>query len=172
MKLDKPIVWTGDLNDDCTAIWNGLILRAEWMDEDIWWWAVSINDGRLEEIVSSNNYETICIGGEKARKFAEQAAIKYFADNPNPYNIVVLDLFNTSIGKVAIFDTPEILLEGMVIQREDCACWKITGTSIPKMSDETNAYKHLDPPRLLRDCRIEAQDNSKIIEIGDRFSLK
>jgi hypothetical protein len=172
MKIDEPIVWSGNLNDDCTAIWNGLILRAEWMDEEIWWWAVSINDGRLEEIDSSNNYDTSCIGGEKARKFAEHAAIKYLTENSNPYNIVVLDLFNTSIGVVAIFDTPEILLVGMVIQREDSASWKITGTSLPKMSDETNAYKHLDPPRLLRDCLIKAQDSSNKIQIGDRFSLK
>jgi hypothetical protein len=77
------IIWTGDLADDCTALWNGLILRAEWMDEDIWWWAVSVHDGRLEEIDSSNNYKTTCRGGENARKFAEEAALKYINENSN-----------------------------------------------------------------------------------------
>ncbi|MDP2815874.1 MAG: hypothetical protein Q8O19_04270, partial [Rectinemataceae bacterium] len=48
---EEPINWSGDLNDDCTAEWNGLLLRAEWMfggpkDEArgavaCWWWAVS-----------------------------------------------------------------------------------------------------------------------------------
>ena len=37
---NKPIVWTDDLEDDCIALWAGLMLRAEWMDEDYWWWAV------------------------------------------------------------------------------------------------------------------------------------
>ena len=32
----KPIMWTGNLDDDCTARWAGLLLRAEWMDEDYW----------------------------------------------------------------------------------------------------------------------------------------
>ena len=83
MTNDNPIIWTGDIKDDCTAIWNGLILRAEWMDEEFWWWAVSIHDGRLEEIDSSNNYDTPCIGGEDARKFAEGAATKYVNQKGN-----------------------------------------------------------------------------------------
>lgn len=42
----QPIVWTGDLNDDCTALWNGLMLRAECMDKGFWWWAVyDMQDG-------------------------------------------------------------------------------------------------------------------------------
>jgi hypothetical protein len=77
MSIDEPIIWTGDLNDDCTAVWNGLILRAEWMDKKFWWWAVSINDGRPDEIDSSNNYDKSCIGGKKARLLAEQAARQY-----------------------------------------------------------------------------------------------
>jgi len=77
MSIDEPIIWTGDLNDDCTAVWNGLILRAEWMDEKIWWWAVSIHDGRTEEIDCSNNYDELCIGGQNARLLAEQAARQY-----------------------------------------------------------------------------------------------
>ena len=72
-----PINWTGDLADDCTAKWAGLMLRAEWMDEDYWWWAVfdMQNDGI--EIDSSNNYDEQFIGGHVSRKKAEDVAKKY-----------------------------------------------------------------------------------------------
>ena len=42
MKIDKeqPIIWEGDVEDDCLARWEGLLLRAEWMDDDYWWWCV------------------------------------------------------------------------------------------------------------------------------------
>ena len=82
MCANSPIVWTGDLDDDCTARWNGVILRAEWMDKNIWWWAVSIdNQNSHDEIDSSNNYDTVCHRGENARQLAEAAAIKYVTAN-------------------------------------------------------------------------------------------
>ena len=74
---ENPIVWTGDLNDDCTAKWHGLMLRAEWMDEDYWWWAVYDMENEEITIDSSNEYEKNCIGGENARKEAEKVAKKY-----------------------------------------------------------------------------------------------
>jgi hypothetical protein len=80
--ITEPIVWTGDLNDDCTALWAGLMLRAEWMDENYWWWAVSKNWGKGDEIDSSNAYDIRFIGGESARKAAENAAKKYLGINP------------------------------------------------------------------------------------------
>ena len=74
----QPIVWTGDLNDDCTAIWAGLMLRAEWMDKDWWWWAVY--DMELNEITidDSNEYDIDFIGGDAARSKAESVAKRYF----------------------------------------------------------------------------------------------
>ena len=74
---NQPIVWTGDLSDDCTAKWSGLMLRAEWMDEDYWWWAVY--DMQKDEITidDSNEYETRFIDGEAARTKAESIAKKY-----------------------------------------------------------------------------------------------
>ncbi len=55
MKIEDPIIWIGDLQDDCIARWNGLILRAEWMEKKIWWWAVSKdNDTYTDQIDSSN----------------------------------------------------------------------------------------------------------------------
>ena len=73
----EPIEWTGDLSDDCSALWGILLLRAEWMDKNRWWWAIS--DRRCdEEIDSSNNYNENVINGEMARVKAEIAAKKFY----------------------------------------------------------------------------------------------
>ena len=72
-----PIIWKGDLNDDCTAKWCGLMLRAEWMDEDYWWWAVYDMGNNEETIDSSNEHEERYTGGEAARQAAEEVARKY-----------------------------------------------------------------------------------------------
>ena len=32
--------WTGDLDDDCSARWAGFLLRAEEMEDGVWWYAV------------------------------------------------------------------------------------------------------------------------------------
>ena len=72
-----PIVWKGDLSDDCTSEWAGLMLRAEWMDADYWWWAVYDMQNNKETVDDSNNYNQIFIGGEASRKKAENVAIEY-----------------------------------------------------------------------------------------------
>jgi hypothetical protein len=73
------IEWRGDLADDCTAEWSGLLLRAEWMAGNRWWWAVSdLASG--EEIDSSNNegyFEVEFTSGDVARHAAEKAAREY-----------------------------------------------------------------------------------------------
>ena len=80
-KTNNPIIWTGDLADDCTAEWAGLMLRAEWMDKDYWWWEVSDMDNPEIEIDSSNNYDTSFIGGDASRQKAEEVARKYLGVN-------------------------------------------------------------------------------------------
>jgi hypothetical protein len=82
MDITTPVIWNGDLNDDCTARWNGLILRAEWMNKKNWWWAVSKDNGNpLDEIDSSNNYNTVCKGGKKAMHLAEKVALEFILNN-------------------------------------------------------------------------------------------
>jgi len=76
MLNEEVIVWEGDLSDDCTAYWQGLILRAEWMDRKYWWWAVSDLD-KTVEVDSSNEYEELFIGGDSARRKAEAVARAY-----------------------------------------------------------------------------------------------
>ena len=75
--------WEGDLKDDCLARWSGLLLRAECMEEGVWWWAVYRESG--EEIDSSNNHEIVILSGEAARKAAEIAARKFVSPN---YDII------------------------------------------------------------------------------------
>jgi hypothetical protein len=71
-----PIRWTGDLSDDCTADWAGLLLRAEWMNGKNWWWAVT-DKASGEEISSSNRLDAPCTSAEQARSAAEIAARWY-----------------------------------------------------------------------------------------------
>ena len=78
--FDQPIIWNGDLNDDCTARWSGLMLRAEWMDEDYWWWCVYDMLDNENQIESSNEYNEKFIGGEKAREKAEEVAKNYLKE--------------------------------------------------------------------------------------------
>jgi hypothetical protein len=73
----EPIVWTSDLNDDCTALWAGLTPRAEWLDEDCWWWAVYDMQAGGKTVDSSNEYDIQFIGGEAARNEAEDVARNY-----------------------------------------------------------------------------------------------
>jgi len=73
----EPIIWNGDLDDDCTALWAGLMLRAEWMDEAYWWWAVYDMQKNEVTIDSSHEYNTRCVSGEAARAKAEDVAKAY-----------------------------------------------------------------------------------------------
>lgn len=66
-------LWTGDLSDDCTALWAGFTLRAEKMDADIWWWATYV-DASNRQIASSNDTEVSPRTAEEARAAAFRAA--------------------------------------------------------------------------------------------------
>lgn len=66
-------VWTGDLSDDCTANWAGFTLRAEEMDEGVWWWATYV-DELNRQIASSNDTGVSPRTGEEARAAAFRAA--------------------------------------------------------------------------------------------------
>lgn len=72
----KVADWYGDLDDDCTADWAGLLLRAERMDKKDWWWAIFDKESG-EEIASSNIPPTACASGEEARRAAETAVRDY-----------------------------------------------------------------------------------------------
>lgn len=73
----EPLIWTGDLSDDISANWAGLLLRAEWMNEDYWWWAVYDIENNEEVIDNFNNYDEHFVGGEISTKKAEEVAKKY-----------------------------------------------------------------------------------------------
>lgn len=69
-----PPEWSGDLDDDCTALWAGFMLRAEQMDED-WWWCVYL-EGSNDQVASSNGDDAAVptSSGEAARAATENAA--------------------------------------------------------------------------------------------------
>jgi hypothetical protein len=79
-EFNQPIIWEGDLNDDCTARWAGLMLRAEWMDKDHWWWCVYDMMDDENQIDSSNEHSERCISGNAARSKAEEVARNYIKD--------------------------------------------------------------------------------------------
>jgi hypothetical protein len=130
----QPIVWTGDLSDDCTAEWAGLMLRAEWMDEDYWWWAVyDMQRGEIT-IDDSNEYSERFIGGEISRKKTENVAEHYISILTS--NVAAKYLVTQTFkitgrglvfagyiteGLVSIGDTIEFTAFGSLLQR------KITG---------------------------------------------
>lgn len=78
--FEKEIIWEGDLSDDCLSRWSGLMLRAELMTEESWWWCVYDYLDDRKQIDSSNEYfETIKTGIE-ARKKAEKIARNYLLE--------------------------------------------------------------------------------------------
>lgn len=76
-EVTGKILWSGDLEDDCTAEWQGLLLRAEWMDDNDWWWEVSDLRQGLITIDNSNEYDVDVTDGEMARAKAEAVAKAY-----------------------------------------------------------------------------------------------
>jgi hypothetical protein len=100
----QPITWTGDQLVDCTTLWAGLILRAERMEEDYWWWAVCDMQKDEATIDDSNNYTDRFIEGEMSRQKAESVAQKY---------IIELTMLQET-AKYCIADTFKITGRGLV----------------------------------------------------------
>ena len=75
------IKWNGDLNDDCSAEWAGLMLRAEWMNDndglDSWWWAVHDIEVGRDSVANSYDTDEMYRSGRAAREAAQSAALKY-----------------------------------------------------------------------------------------------
>lgn len=76
----SDIVWKGDLDDDCTAVFDNYVLRAVRMGAGEWWWAVEsakaigtriIGD---RKIVSASDTGYWPATGELARAKAEKVA--------------------------------------------------------------------------------------------------
>lgn len=74
---NDPIIWTGDLADDCTALWAGLMLRAEQMNDDDWWWAVYDMEQAERVIDAAWEYDALFVSGAIARAKAEEVARGY-----------------------------------------------------------------------------------------------
>lgn len=86
MKIDvknrntsEPIIWEGDLEDDCLSKWAGLLLRAEWMNKKYWWWAVYDMENNQVIVDSSNRYTGQFKRSEIVRNAAERSARNYLS---------------------------------------------------------------------------------------------
>lgn len=77
-----PPWWSGDLLDDCTARWAGFILRAEEMQEGVWWYAV-IDTASGAYAVDSTVSQTPASDGVSARKRCEEVARAFLANVPH-----------------------------------------------------------------------------------------
>jgi hypothetical protein len=77
--MASPTSWLGDLDDDCTAEWAGLTLRAEQMDRKHWWWAV-YDSATNEAIADSHGCSEISRNGKRARNAAKLAARKWLTE--------------------------------------------------------------------------------------------
>ena len=78
----EGIVWKGNLDDDCTAEWKGMTLRAEEMDKAYWWWAVFDESNEIIDN-SDSHYPERYKKGKAARTAAEHAAKKAYAEKNN-----------------------------------------------------------------------------------------
>lgn len=66
----EGIVWTGDLDKECTATWRGMIANAEAMDDLIWDCSVGVIDGE-EELMHSCTDGFTPTTGVAARQICE-----------------------------------------------------------------------------------------------------
>jgi hypothetical protein len=76
--MTDEVVWTGNLRDDCSAVWHGLMLRAEQMSKSRWWWAVYSDEGRRGCVQWAASYDKApyhAKNGREARAAAEAAAM-------------------------------------------------------------------------------------------------
>ncbi len=86
--------------------------------------------------------------------------------------VTVIDVFQTSIGQIAvlIFPDKEFPKIGMELKSTDNTIWKIIGVSIPRDSDMTNAYKHLEPSVLLHNCNVKSINTGRLLQKGEILS--
>jgi hypothetical protein len=69
-------VWSGDLEDDCTARWAGFLLRAEAMEKDSWWYsATDLASGTAIE--DSTVVGALVKDGVTARRKSEEAVRRF-----------------------------------------------------------------------------------------------
>jgi hypothetical protein len=143
----QSIIWIGDLSDDCTANWAGLMLRAEWMNEDYWWWAV-YDIKKDATIDDSNNYTERFIGGEISRLKAESVAQEYIiriTTRQETAKYIIADTFKISgrglvfagyitEGLVSIGDTIEFIVFSTLFQRRIIGIEGITKSQPDKIN--------------------------------------
>ncbi|MBK9995000.1 MAG: hypothetical protein IPP01_13730 [Saprospiraceae bacterium] len=168
---NEPITWTGDLSDDCTAKWAGLMLRAEWMDNEYWWWAVYDMQKYAATIDDSNNYTDKFIGGDMSRQKAECVARKYITEitmRQDKAKYLITDTFKITRsgtvlagyiteGLVSIDDTIEFVALSSIFQRQIIGITGITKSQPDKVN--TGLLIKCDNEAEIDDLRNWKPDN-------------
>ena len=75
-QASTPVEWAGELGDDCSATWAGLLLRAESMTRTHWWWAVH-DEATGELLADWHSTAERARSGRAARGAAERAALEW-----------------------------------------------------------------------------------------------
>lgn len=73
--LSRGPKWIGNLDENCSAHWAGLLLHAEKMNDSLWWWWVD-DEATKTQIASS--IDDLFYSGRTARRAANDAARRYF----------------------------------------------------------------------------------------------
>lgn len=148
-KLAKQsFTWTGDLSNDCTALWAGLMLRAECMEEGYWWWAVYDMQKGEATIDDSNNYNERFIRGEIAQQKAENVAQVYVNEittRQESGKYLITDTFiitgrglvfagYITEGLVSVGDTIEFTASSTLLQRRIVGVEGITKSQLDKVN--------------------------------------
>ena len=96
--------WTGDLKDDCKASWNGLLLHAEEMDRNVWWWGVT--NQANENVASSNDNEIVCKSGKVARAQAQRAALVHLVGDSgvvlDHHQLALLEVIRSAVLRIRV----------------------------------------------------------------------
>lgn len=72
-----PILWTGDLEDDCVCRWQGMVGHAECLGDDLWFAGVTVegDDGYL---FHACEHDTQPVTGDAARRLCELVMRHHF----------------------------------------------------------------------------------------------
>jgi len=147
----EPINWKGNLQDDCSAVWSGLLLRAEEMERSLWWWAVL--DAATGDLIADSHGSSIrATTGTKARAAAEGAARRWREKQNGSTSI------RTSQDVIALI---EVAFAG-ITRDEDCTLHQaqLAGQSLSReiSQEEWDAEKLRDPETDWRDVPAASID--------------
>ena len=158
---NHPIEWRGDLDDDCNAEWAGLMLRAEEMEENSWWWAVYDMQRDEATIESSNFYNEKVINGETAREKAEKKAKEY-----------ITTVSKGAIASYIIADTFIITGRGLVLTGYIAEGTINSGNIIELVVNQEIRHRKIGGVEIIRNRLDHKINTGLLIKCFDDYEIK